>query len=147
MRRREGARRPERRGVGGLSRGGLLADSRLRSTLRFAAVGLAQNGLSYLLVLGLTMLGLAPWLAFAIIFPVAVAASYWFNSRWTFGERSQGKAVIYAYTFTYVSAYGLTLIVSALLATFGLPDALTVFLTIGVIGLYTFLVLDRGVFR
>lgn len=118
----------------------------MRNLVRFAVVGLLQNGASFVLVLGLTNLGLAPWAAFVIVFPLAVASTYWLNSRWTFGERKKRKATPYAYALVYLSAYALTLTVSAALTALQMPDGWTVFVTIGAIGLYTFIVLNRRVF-
>ena len=117
------------------------------SLMKFGIVGVVQNGLSLLMILLLLVLGLAPYQAFAIVFPLAVIATYWLNSRWTFSNRKRSRATPVAYAVTYCVAYLFTLACSYLLEQMEMVDWMNAIATMIATGVLTFLLLDLQVFR
>lgn len=123
------------------------APSQLLPIARFGIVGILQNLAAFALVVGLIHLGLAPWLAFAVTFPLSVFATYWLHACWTFGQRGRGRGAPALYALVYVLAYLLAMAISYGLEQIGMPGWINAGTTILAVGAFTFLVLDRGVFR
>lgn len=117
------------------------------SLLRFVVVGLVQNGISILLLAGGVALGLQPWQSFTLIFPIAVLGTYYANKLWTFEQRPARQGTFSGYVLAYGSAYLLAIAISYVLTRLTHLDYLNLVLTVGLVGVYTFVTLDRLVFK
>lgn len=87
--------------------------------IRYAIIGLATNGIGYLLYLALTWGGLGHKLAMTLLYVTGVLLSFVLNRRWTFDHSG---AVGWAMMRQWV-AYGLGYLVN-LVALLGLVDYL-----------------------
>jgi putative flippase GtrA len=76
--------------------------------LRYGLVGLVQNGLMYLVGLGLIALGAKGWQATAATYPVAVLISFVLNRGWTFSDRVRDRSQILRYILVYAAVYFLS---------------------------------------
>ncbi|MGB3739096.1 MAG: GtrA family protein [Pontixanthobacter sp.] len=115
--------------------------------MRFGVVGVVQNGVSVILLIALTRIGLAPWQAFAIVFPLAILGTYWLNSRWTFAGRTRSRMTPIAYIATYGVTYVFTIGASYLLEWAGVAHWANVLVTIVAAGILSYVLLDLSVFR
>ncbi len=83
----------------------LLGSSEIRRLLRYGIVGVASNGVLYLLYLLLTAHWLGPKSAMTLLYVVGVLQSFAFNRRWTFGHRGSVPASLAKYVSTYAFGY------------------------------------------
>lgn len=113
--------------------------------VRYAVVGLAQNGLLYLVTLGLIALGLQGWGALAITFPLGVLLSFLFNRAWSFAGRRRMRRQFARHVIVYVVAYPATLGISWLLERVTYPWLATG-LTIGIIAVAIFVAANLWVY-
>lgn len=79
--------------------------STLGQLLRFGIVGLASNGVLYVLYLFLTAQGIGPKWAMSIAYAIGVAQTFLFNRRWTFRHRGAVSAAFVRYCATYGIGY------------------------------------------
>lgn len=79
-----------------------------RQLIKYGVVGVASNGVLYLLYLLLTYLGLGHKTAMTLLYVVGVLQTYFFNRNWTF---SHGGHVGVSLA-RYVAAYGLGYLVN-----------------------------------
>lgn len=97
---------------------------------RYGLVGLASNGVLYVLFLLLLRLGVLPTVAAGLCYVLGVGLSYVLNRRWTFSSRENHTLAL----AKYVAAYG-TGFVSALgtiyILTLWLPPELAQIINIG----------------
>lgn len=84
---------------------GATSTSTLGQLLRFGVVGLASNGILYVLYLFMTMQGLGPKLAMSIAYGIGVAQTFLFNRRWTFRHDGSLSAAFVRYCATYGIGY------------------------------------------
>lgn len=61
-----------------------LSPSSLRELIRYAVVGIANNGLGYLIYLAVTWLGVEPKLAVTLLYPVGATTAYFGHARYSF---------------------------------------------------------------
>jgi len=113
--------------------------------LRYAAVGLAQNAVLYLLTLGLVLLGLRGWGALAITYPIGVGISFLLNRAWSFAGRKRVRGQLFRHVIVYAAAYPVTLGVSWLLERV-MYAWLATGLTIGIMAVAIFAVANRWVY-
>lgn len=83
--------------------------------VRYAVVGLAQNGFLYLLTLGLLALGLPGWGALAITYPLGILVSFLLNRAWSFAGRRRMRGQFVRHVIVYLVVYPVTLGISWLL--------------------------------
>lgn len=114
---------------------------------RFGLVGLAQNAVSYLIILMLIGLGLAAWQAVSIVYPIAVAASFLGNRYWVFTDRKQSRATTFRYGLLYAVAYPVSMLLSYGLVLMGLSDWLAGLLTIVFLAVAVYSALNLWVFH
>lgn len=87
----------------------------LRQLVRYGVVGIASNGVLYLLYLLLTQQGMGHKLAMSTVFVIGVLQTFVFNRRWTF-EHGGGIGGPFArYAASYAIAYGANLAALAVL--------------------------------
>ena len=82
-------------------------------------VGIASNGILYLLYLMLTLLGMGAKVAMTLLYVVGVAQSFIFHRRWSFEYRGAQKLTFMRYVAAYMMGYcinfaGLVLLVDKL---------------------------------
>ncbi|MDR0233610.1 MAG: GtrA family protein [Zoogloeaceae bacterium] len=85
------------------------AQERFNQPVRFALVGIAQNGAGYLLYLFLTGLGADPKLVVAVCYPLGVLLSYLGNKKFTFSHRGDNAGALFRFVLTYASGYVINL--------------------------------------
>ena len=113
--------------------------------VRYVVVGLAQNGLLYLVSLGLLLLGLKGWGALAITYPFGVLLSFLLNRAWSFAGRRRMRGQFFRHVIVYAVAYPVTLGLSWLLERF-LYAWLATGLTIGIIAVAIFIAVNLWVY-
>jgi len=113
--------------------------------VRYVIVGLAQNGLLYLLTIGLLFLGFPGWGALAITYPLGVVISFLLNRAWTFAGRRRMRGQFLRHIVVYAAAYPVTLGVSWLLERVMYPWLATG-LTIGIIAVTIFIMANLWVY-
>lgn len=89
----------------------IVENNSLRQLLRYGIVGIAQNGVFYLVYLIFTALGFDPKTVAAISYPCAMLASFLGNRRYTFNFRGglagSGGRFIAAHACAYAINLGL----------------------------------------
>ena len=119
----------------------------LRQLVRYGIVGLASNGVLYLVYLLLTSLGVGHKLAATLGYALGVAQTYFFNKTWSFGHTGESRAAFVRYVLAYLSGFVLNI---AVLATFvdvmGYPHQLVQGVMILVLAGYLFLLQKYWVF-
>lgn len=120
-----------------------------RSFLRYAVVGLIQNGASYLIGLVLIALGWTAWQVMGALTPLAVLATFLANRYWSFSERrgSIPRAALGRYVVAYGLAYPVAMGLAYAIERLGVPAWLTLLLTIGIAAVALYLALNFWVFR
>lgn len=97
----------------------------LIQAMRFGIVGLASNGVGFLLYLLLTRLGAGPKLAMTVLFVIGTLQTFVFNKKWSFEYRNKDRAVLGRYVATYALGYLVNLIALLILVDkAGLPHAI-----------------------
>ena len=81
-----------------------------RQFIRYAVVGLTSNGISYLLYLVATWLGIDPKLAMTGIYVVGVLQTFFFNKRWSFRFDGAATPALVRYAVAYVFGYVVNLL-------------------------------------
>ncbi len=81
-----------------------------RQFIRYAVVGLASNGISYLLYLGATGLGIDPKVAMTGVYLVGVLQTFVFNKRWSFHFDGAARPALIRYAIAYVFGYVVNLL-------------------------------------
>jgi len=104
---------------------------------RYVILGVGQNAVLYLATLGLLALGLAGWVALAIVYPIGVVMSFLLNRAWSFAGRERVRGQFARHVVVYAAAYPLTLGLSWLLEHF-VHAWLATGLTIGIIAAVNF---------
>ena len=79
-----------------------------RQLVRYGIVGLASNGIGYLLYLLLTWLGMEYRVAVTLLFAVGVVQTFFFKS-WSFGHTGTTKPALLRYWAVYIAAYFLNI--------------------------------------
>ena len=109
-----------------------------RQLVRYGIVGLASNGIGYLLYLLLTWLGMEYRVAVTLLFAVGVVQSFFFNKSWSFGHTGTTKPALLRYWAVYVAAYffniaALTVLVEYVDVPHQIAQAILVFVIAGLI--------------
>lgn len=118
----------------------------IRRALRYGAVGIAQNGFSYLLILLMLRQGWAAWQAFLILNPIIVVLTFLIHRYWTFEGRVRRTWQPARYGIVYGSTYFFAVAFTWLQEAIGVQSWLASLITIGVAACGLFLVLNRWVF-
>lgn len=120
-----------------------------RSFIRYAVVGLVQNGASYLLGLILLAYGWAAWQVMGALTPLAVFATFFANRYWSFSERQSSvpRAALGRYVVAYGIAYPGAMVLAYGIERLGVPGWLTLLATIGIAAVCLYLALNLWVFR
>lgn len=91
---------------------------------RYGLVGLASNGASYLIYLGLTHLGMAPIAAMSATYALGVSLTFVANKAWTFRDRGPLSDAALRYGAVHAAGYLTNLAVLSLcVTTLGWPHA------------------------
>lgn len=97
----------------------------LLQAVRFAIVGLASNGVGFVMYLALTWLGVGPKLAMSMLFVLGTLQTFVFNKRWSFQYQSKDRGVLWRYLATYAIGYVINLAALLVLVDHvGLPHAI-----------------------
>jgi putative flippase GtrA len=73
--------------------------------IRYAAVGLASNGIGFLLYLLMTTLGFGSKVSMSLLYIVGVLQSFIFNRKWTFNYNGNKKVALFRYFLIYGFGY------------------------------------------
>jgi putative flippase GtrA len=116
--------------------------------LRYAVVGLASNGLLFLLYLGLTGLGMGHKTAMTLLYAAGVLQTFVFNKRWSFRHGGAATPAL----VRYAAAYGIGYVVNyiallVLVDRWGLPHQWVQFFMVGFIAVMLFALQRYWVFR
>ncbi len=76
---------------------------------RYAVVGLASNGVGYLLYLLLTYAGMGHKSAMSLLYAIGVAQTFFFNRSWSFGHQGNVHGALVRYVIAYALGYLLNL--------------------------------------
>ena len=87
----------------------------LRQVVRYGVVGIASNGLLYVLYLAMTHYGLGHKLAMTVAYVIGVAQTFAFNRRWTFDHQGRLGASFVRYVASYGIGYFVNLLALAAL--------------------------------
>lgn len=109
-----------------------------RQLVRYGVVGLASNGIGYLLYLLLTWFGMEYRVAVTVLFAVGVVQTFFFNKRWSFGHTGTPASALLRYWAVYVAAYflniaALTVLVEYVDVPHQIAQAILVFVIAGLI--------------
>ena len=109
-----------------------------RQLVRYGIVGLASNGIGYLLYLLLTWLGMEYRVAVTLLFAIGVFQTFFFNRRWSFGHAGSAQPALLRYWAVYVAAYFLNIAALTVLVEFvgwphQLAQAILVFVIAGLL--------------
>ncbi len=120
-----------------------------RSLLRYAIVGVVQNGVFYLFGLALIAFGWQAWQIVLVMNPLAVVATFLANRYWSFSERRDliPRAALGRYVVAYGVAYPVAMTLAYGIERLGVPGWLTLLLTIGIAAVGLYLALNFWVFR
>ncbi len=83
----------------------LLNNPEIRRLARYGIVGVASNGVLYLIYLLLTANGVGPKTAMTLLYVVGILQSFFFNRAWTFGHRGNVPASLVKYASCYAFGY------------------------------------------
>ena len=121
----------------------------LRTFIRFGIVGVASNGMLYVMYLALVGLGdLQPVVAATAAWVVGVASTFIVNRSWTFGHDGPPRSAFIRYGVLYASAYLLNMALLLLLVEqAGWPHQLVQGVLVLLFGLCLFLGQRFWVFR
>ena len=115
--------------------------------LRYAIVGLVQNGLFYAISLVLIFLGLAAWQAVAVFYPLAVAISFTANRSWSFADRGDQRGRFFRYAAIYAAAYPVSVFATWAQESAGVPSWAASLITMISAAVIIFIALNLWVFR
>jgi putative flippase GtrA len=77
---------------------------------RYAIVGLASNGVGYVLYLLLTWAGIGPKWAMTCLYIVGVLQTYFLNSKWSFRFAGETAPALVRYGVAYALGYAVNLL-------------------------------------
>lgn len=122
--------------------------STFRQLLRFGVVGLASNGVLYVVYLVLTAAGLGPKLAMSLVYAAGVMQTFWFNRGWTFEHGGRMDAAFIRYISVYAGGYFANLLILAWLVDgLGFPHQIVQGVTILLLAACFFLLQKFWVFK
>ena len=124
-----------------------LDTQQILAMIRFGIVGVGQNLISYAVLMALVALGLKAWQAFAIIYPLAVLATFVANRNWVFVGRRNRPDQFARYIATYAAGYPISLLLSHTLVGAGFAQWSAALITILVLAGGIYLSLNLWVFR
>jgi putative flippase GtrA len=116
--------------------------------IRYAAVGMASNGVGFVLYLLMTALGFGPKVSMSLLYTVGVLQSFIFNKKWTFNHHGDQTVAFLRYFLIYGFGYFINL--GALIIfvdRFGYPHHLVQGAMIPVIAVLLFVMQKIWVFR
>jgi putative flippase GtrA len=87
--------------------------------LRYGIVGLASNGIGYVLYLLLTWLGMEYRMAVTVVFLAGVVQTFVFNKRWSFAHSGTPAPALLRYWAVYVAGYFLNIAALTVLVEYG----------------------------
>ena len=115
---------------------------------RYGLSGLAINGLLYGLYLGLTWVGVPPWLAATISFASGMPLSYTTHRRYTFQNADSSSHRKFGFIAAYISGYLLQIGGLYLLFTIaGIPHQIAQLAMMAMVALWLFFVQKLLIFR
>jgi len=122
-----------------------------RSTIeftKFAVVGLASNGVLYVVYLLLTWVGIGPKTAMTLLFSIGTLQTFLFNKNWSFAYRKRDPGSFFRYVVVYFSAYCINLIALLVLVDhLGLRHEVVQAVTVLLLAAYLFGMQKFWVFR
>ncbi len=90
--------------------------------VRYAIVGLASNGVIYLLYLVLTWLGIGPKMAMTWLYILGVLQTFLFNKNWSFHFSGKADSAFVRYASVYALGYVINyLVLMVFVDQMGLP--------------------------
>ncbi|MGB6231572.1 MAG: GtrA family protein [Litorimonas sp.] len=119
---------------------------RLWRILRFVVVGTGVNLLMIGAILIMARLGLGYDLALLVTNAVGLLLNYVLNRSFVFSSRDGVVRTALLYAAVYASVYLLQLVLYRWLFGLGLPEALGIFVTVGMTAVYAYLMLEKVVF-
>ena len=118
-----------------------------RQPIRYAAVGVAQNFLGYLLYLLLTWLGLGPKITISILYPIGFTLSYLGNKKWSFTHSGDNTRAVIRFTLTHIVGYLFNImLLYVLVDTYDYSHQYVQLLAIAILVFYFFFALKYFVF-
>lgn len=107
---------------------------------RYGIVGLASNGLAYIVYLFITWLGVAPEATAAGLYLVGASSSYLGNYKWTFDSRSTHASALPKFVVAHIFGFSVQLLlISYLYRKIGLSHQLAQLVTVGCVAIILFL--------
>jgi putative flippase GtrA len=86
-----------------------------RHFIRYAVVGITSNGVSYLLYLLATWIGVGPKVAMTGVYALSVLQTFFFNKRWSFRFDGAAAPALVRYAVAYAVGYVVNLLALLLL--------------------------------
>jgi len=114
--------------------------------VRYATIGIAQNGFFYLVALVLIWFGWQAWQAVVVLTPPAIAITFWANRAWTFSGRARDRRQVRRYLLVYGLNYVFAVAFTWGQEAVGVPSWLASLITVGVAAIGNFLALNFLVF-
>ena len=115
--------------------------------LKYALVGLVSNGVSYLLYLLATELGVGPKLAMTVLYLLGLVQTFVFNKSWSFRFAGAATSALVRYVTAYAIGYAINFIALMLLVDqAGLPHQLVQGMMIMVVAVMLFVAQRYWVF-
>lgn len=108
--------------------------------IRYGIVGLASNGLAYVVYLFITWLGVAPEATAAGLYLVGASSSYLGNYKWTFDSRGSHVSTLPKFVAAHILGLSVQLLlISYLYRKIGLSHQLAQLVTVGCVSIILFL--------
>lgn len=77
----------------------------MQQLIRYTLVGLASNGVAYILYLSLTYYGMGHKTTMTLLYVVGVAQTFYFNRGWTFKHNGKISSALIRYIIVYALGY------------------------------------------
>lgn len=107
---------------------------------RYWVVGMASNGLAYVIYLLITGLGVAPEATAAGLYLVGASSSYLGNYKWTFASKASHACALSKFAATHILGFSVQLVlISYLYRRAGLSHQLAQLVTVGCVAILLFL--------
>lgn len=77
----------------------------MQQLIRYTLVGLASNGVAYILYLSLTYYGMGHKTTMTLLYVMGVAQTFYFNRGWTFEHNGKISSALIRYIIVYALGY------------------------------------------
>ena len=118
-----------------------------RQLARYGVVGLASNGIAFVVYLVITRLGFQPEATAAGLYLIGASISYIGNYSWTFSSTKSHKATLPRFALAHVAGFTVQIaLISFLYRAIGLKHQMSQLVTVGCVAVMLFLLFKYYVY-